>query len=65
MGQSLSRVERTTGKMQNEAARIVTGCTKLVAIADLYQEIRLGNIEPTKAQTQAYSFLQDGKWSFP
>ena len=25
-------------KAQNEAARIVTGCTKLVAIADLYQE---------------------------
>ena len=34
MGQSLSRVERPTGK----SARIVTGCTKLVAIADLYQE---------------------------
>ena len=25
-------------KVQNEAARIVTGCTKLVAIRDLYQE---------------------------
>ena len=25
-------------KLQNEAARIVTGCTKLVAIADLYEE---------------------------
>ena len=25
-------------KVQNEAARIVIGCTKLVAIRDLYQE---------------------------
>ena len=34
MGQSLSRVERSARK--SEAARIVTGCIKLVAIADLY-----------------------------
>jgi len=26
-------------KIQNEAARIVSGCTKLVSLADLYREI--------------------------
>ena len=38
MGQSFSGVKDKPDKVQNDAARIVTGCTKLVSIVDLYRE---------------------------
>ena len=38
-------------KIQNEAARIVTGCTKLVSLSDLSRLIWLGDIKRTQKQT--------------
>ena len=46
-------------KIQNEAARIVTGCTKLVSIRNLYEETKLESIEERRKNINLHCFI---KW---
>ena len=51
-------------QIQNEAARIVTGCTKLVSLAHLSKEFGWESLRDRRKK-QTYSFFQNGKWTCP
>ena len=46
-------------KIQNEAARIVTGCTKLVSIRNLYEETKWESLEERRKNINLHCFI---KW---
>ena len=45
-------------KVQNEAARIVSGCTKLVDIRDLYQESEWETLSERRRNTNWFSLIK-------
>ena len=53
-------------KIQNEAARIVTGTTKLVSIRELYKEINWDTLDERRRKHKLALFYKmvNGQWSF-
>ena len=49
-------------KIQNKAARITTGCTKLVAIADLYREVGLETLSQRRRKHKLILFYKMVNW---
>ena len=51
-------VKRELDKIQNEAARIATGATRLVSIANLYKEIGRDSLEKRRADHKLTLFTK-------